>query len=66
MATSKCGACNSTAFETKVKDGIQGSNFKMIFIQCASCGAVFGITDFYNIPTLLQELAKKLGHKLSL
>jgi len=41
-----------------------GSKYKIMFIQCSSCGAVVGVSDCYNIPSLLEKIAAKLGFKL--
>ena len=35
-----------------------------MFIQCVACGTVVGTTDFYNVPSLLEKLALKLGFNL--
>ena len=64
MASSQCPKCESGTFETK-EAVPRGSGFKVVFIQCASCGAVVGVTDLYNIPVLLEKIAKKLGVKLA-
>ncbi len=40
------------------------SNFKVQFIQCATCGTVVGVMDYWSISNLIIELAKKLGFKL--
>ena len=37
------------------------SRYKLMFIQCASCGAVVGVTEYWNIPTLLGNIARHLG-----
>ena len=42
----------------------KGAQYKVSFIQCASCGAVVGTTDYYNVPFLLEKIAKKLGFNL--
>ena len=60
MAISKCAHCQSTRFECKENEP-KGSKFKVLFIQCASCGVVVGMVDYYNIPLLLKKLAKALG-----
>jgi len=38
------------------------------FVQCASCGAVVGVLDYYNIRAMVQDpsdqvkrIAKKVG-----
>ena len=59
MAMSSCPKCGTHRFEMK-ESSPAGSEFKIMFIQCASCGTVVGVTDFYNIPSLLGKIAKKL------
>ncbi|MGA2553267.1 MAG: hypothetical protein ABSF20_00605 [Smithella sp.] len=63
MATSTCIKCGNTRFEIKIVEP-NGSSFKLTFIQCASCGGVVGVMDFFNIGQLIHNLAKKLGFKL--
>lgn len=63
MAMSSCPKCQNHSFELKANEP-QGSKFKIMFIQCTSCGTVVGVTDFYNIPSLLEKIATKLGFKL--
>jgi len=48
-------------FELVLQDHIRGANQPMYFVQCASCGTVVGVTDFYDTPALLQKIAKKVG-----
>ncbi len=60
MATATCPKCDSTTFEAK-EHTPRGSNFKFLFVQCAHCGAVVGVMDYFNIGGMLQSLAKKLG-----
>ena len=60
MAMSSCPKCGAHRFEMK-ESSPTGSKFRIMFIQCASCGTVVGVTDFYNIPNLLGKLAKKFG-----
>lgn len=64
MATSKCSKCNCTNFEMK-EANIIGSKFKYYFIQCASCGAVIGVVPYHNTNVLLEQIANKLGIKLT-
>ena len=64
MAISKCIKCDSTRFEMVLKDGITGSQYKMCFIQCAACGGVVGVADYYNTGSALQKIAAKLGISL--
>lgn len=60
MATSSCPKCSRHVFELK-ENTPNGSEFKLTFVQCSSCGAVVGVIDFYNIPMLLDKIGKKLG-----
>jgi len=54
MALSTCPKCNNRIFATQEYSPI-GSAYKLIFIQCASCGTVVGVLDYYNIGTLIQK-----------
>lgn len=60
---SKCPKCENTAFETVVETP-QKANFKLIFVRCTSCRTVVGVLDYYNIGTLIKDLARKLGASL--
>ena len=60
MAYSTCPKCTNSRFEI-VENEPTGSNFKLMFVQCNSCGAVVGVTDYYNVGALLQEIKKHLG-----
>ncbi len=64
MATSTCPKCNSTSFELKTNDNVKGTNYKLSFIQCADCGAVVGVLDYYNLGSLIKKFAEKQGFNL--
>lgn len=59
MALSKCVKCNSMKFEHKIAEPA-GSRFKLAFIQCAACGGVVGVMDYYNIGAQITGLEKRL------
>ena len=59
MALSKCPKCESTNFEVVVKEPSK-SNYKLIFVQCGSCGCVVGTMDYFNIGTKIAEVEKKV------
>ena len=59
MARSTCPKCDNHSFEVVI-DSPSKSNFKMAYIQCTSCGAVVGVTEYYNIGNKLQELEEKI------
>jgi ribosomal protein L37E len=66
MAQSKCGHCGSTLFE--VKEVVpQGLNYKMNFIQCASCGVPVSTKEYYSIAHMLKKQAaaiKKIARSM--
>ncbi len=64
MAKSTCVKCGNTSFEN-VEQTPTNSNFVYVFIQCASCGGVVGVTDFVNIGAELQDLRKILDKILN-
>ena len=55
--------CGGTSFE-QVEATPRNSNFKLNFVQCASCGGVIGVIDYFNIGADLHELARQLGRPL--
>ena len=63
MAVSKCPKCEGMSFELVENSNVIKANFKIMFIQCALCGTVVGTTDYYNTPSLIKNLAEKLGVK---
>ena len=64
MAVSKCPQCEGNEFELKAVVP-KGSRFKLSLVQCAHCGAVVGVTDYYNTASLLEKIAERLGFKLT-
>ena len=68
MARSTCPKCENTTFEM-VENSPRNSQFKVMFIQCASCGAVIGVADYYNIGNQnvkTQEAIKKIARQLNI
>lgn len=61
MPRSTCIKCGDSRFEAVEKADISGAVKKYIFIQCAGCGGVVGVQDFFHVPTMLENLARKLG-----
>jgi hypothetical protein len=53
MAISRC-SCGSTNFELK-EVVPRGSNFKLHFVQCTSCGIPVGVIEYMNISDMLQK-----------
>lgn len=60
MATSKCGSCGSPSFEVK-EHTPNHSTFRLLFVQCAKCGVVVGVNEFFNIGAMLDKIARKIG-----
>ena len=66
MASSSCPKCGNHTFEMQVVEP-HGSNYKLNFVQCASCGAVVGVLDYFNVGARLakqDEALKKIAQKI--
>ena len=66
MAQSKCPSCEGTRFEIKIQENVRGTDLKWPVFQCAGCGAVLGVADFYSNSAVIQRLKaieKKLGRR---
>ena len=59
MAQSKCGHCGSTRFEISETEP-RGSNYKLFFIQCASCGAPVSSLEYMSNNHLLDKLTRAI------
>lgn len=59
MAFSTCVKCGGRSFEA-VEHSATNAHFKHIFIQCASCGGVVGVTDYANNASLLLSQNKAI------
>lgn len=67
VAMSKCPHCSSTSFETTVQTP-SGCNYALVFVQCSSCGAPFGVLGYYNefdkliaIEDRIKKIERRLG-----
>jgi hypothetical protein len=60
MAVSICGRCENKTFELVTKEP-KGSAIKINFIQCAACGSVLGMVDFFNVGTEVMRISKVVG-----
>ncbi len=60
MAQSTCVKCGNHRFETAETEP-KGSAFKLVFVQCSSCGGVVGVTEYYNTGSMLEKIAEKVG-----
>lgn len=54
-----CPKCPSTYFRL-TEANISGSQFRMMMVECSSCGAAIGVVDYYNVGQLLKEQNKAL------
>lgn len=64
MPASNCPKCSTKVFEVVEKDDVKNSNFKLNFVQCANCGTVVGVTDYFNIGQMLKLVMEKLDIKV--
>jgi len=60
MATSSCPKCGGHSFEMK-NAVLTNSTCKLMFVQCAHCGTVIGVVDYYDSGELIRHLASKLN-----
>jgi hypothetical protein len=60
MAQSMCLNCKGHSFEL-VEQVPKLSRYKLLFVQCADCGAVVGVIEFLNIGDSIYRIGKKLG-----
>ena len=68
MAMSSCPKCGNHLFEVQTTTPSQ-SNYKLLYVQCSSCGAVIGVMDYYNIGARIdkQDAAlKKIARALNI
>lgn len=66
LAFSTCVKCGGSFFEIVEKEPIK-SNYKLIFVQCSTCGGVVGVLDYLNIghrTQILEEQIEKISDKL--
>jgi hypothetical protein len=61
MAQSTCNKCGNTRFEMVEPLNIAKANYRYMFIQCAGCGGVVGVTEVFNSIPLLHQIMEKLG-----
>jgi uncharacterized Zn finger protein len=61
MAVSSCPKCHKTEFELAEKQ-LRGGGYttNALFVQCASCGAVLGVLDYFNVTHILREIEAKV------
>lgn len=51
--------CNNTTFELVVEQP-KNSTFKINVLRCNMCGAVVGITDYYDVSDMVLRIAQHL------
>jgi hypothetical protein len=54
MAKSACVRCQNQTFELQ-EPAVGGSQHKLMFVQCAACGAPAGVVDSYATAVLQQQ-----------
>lgn len=62
----KCGKCEGAAFKIQ-EISPQGAAYKFYTIQCTACQTPIGVTDYFNVGSLLkkqQKTIEELGSKL--
>lgn len=59
MALSSCPKCSAHRFEMKEVEPA-GGTYKQIFIQCASCGTVVGVTGYFDAGEIAHQNRERL------
>jgi hypothetical protein len=59
FGSTKCGKCESAAFKVQ-EISPAGARYKMFTVQRSSCQTPIGVTDYYNLGSLLKDQEKKL------
>ena len=57
--SSRCLKCDHDKFEI-VENTPANSEATILFVQCASCKAVVGVMDFYNLGNMMHRLEKNV------
>ncbi|MBK9283974.1 MAG: hypothetical protein IPM51_06590 [Sphingobacteriaceae bacterium] len=60
---SKCCICAGGKFELAECKPINSSE-KILLLQCAECGTIFGSLDQYSTGVILAKIARKLKIKI--
>ena len=66
MAQSSCPKCGGHEFEVSEHTPAD-ETFKLMFVQCATCGTVIGVQDYYGIEAVVEEqnrVLKELADRL--
>jgi predicted nucleic-acid-binding Zn-ribbon protein len=59
MARPKCPKCDHTSFQSSEIKPVN-SNFRLLAVHCAKCGAIVGVTDCDDVGSLVHSLANAL------
>lgn len=60
MARCPRSDCNGFSFRMETIEPT-GSAIKVMAICCSTCGAVVGVTDYWNVGGLVKKIADRLG-----
>jgi uncharacterized Zn finger protein len=66
MAKSTCPRCEGHEFE-RVEHSPVDESYRLMFVQCAECGTVFGIQDYFNVDAVVEEqnrILRQLAQRL--
>jgi hypothetical protein len=67
MATPACPHCQGQVFELH-EPQINGTHYKILFVQCAGCGAPVAAMEYYGSGAVLKEQEariKNIEHQMS-
>jgi hypothetical protein len=54
-----CGKCEGSSFRVQ-EISPSGAQYKMFAVQCLACKTPIGVTDYYNVGSLLKQQEKAI------
>lgn len=60
MAIPRCPKCDSSRFSLE-KLNVEKSEYQLLGVCCASCGAIISVQESHNTTFLLFKIAKALN-----
>ena len=55
----ECPRCENISFEAKIEASV-GAGRQLLFVRCANCATVVGVTEWESTNDLLRQIINKL------
>ncbi len=59
FGSTHCVKCNGSTFRAQ-EISAHEANYKLVAIQCSSCGVAFGVTEYFDSGALLKQQEAKI------